>query len=70
MKLIYLNVFDAIFAFFTSFVQTQRIIKNTNRFNTRNTLFLIFLAIFAAFTSIFQSKIIIKKVTSNIRKTV
>ena len=65
-KLFILNCFEAILALVTSLIQTDRIIKNTNRFNTRNTIFLVVLAIFAAITSIVQSNIIIKKIVSKI----
>lgn len=59
--LISINIFNTIFAFVTSLVQTGRINKITKKYNFKNTLFLIFLAIFAAATSIFQSNVIIRK---------
>ncbi|SES67617.1 hypothetical protein SAMN05216389_101366 [Oceanobacillus limi] len=65
-KLILINLACALFAFATSIVQTHRIIKNTNKFNMRNFLFLTTLAIFAAGVSVFQSNVIIKKITQKI----
>ncbi|MCP8617688.1 hypothetical protein [Salirhabdus salicampi] len=68
-KLYCLNIFNAIFAFLTSVIQTEKIINNAKKFNRKNTIFLLLLSIFAAVVSIVQSNIIIKKTTDNIIKT-
>jgi hypothetical protein len=65
-NLIYLNLFNAVFAFLTSMGQTHRIIRVIKKSNKRNFVFLIILAIFAAVTSIVQSNIIIRKITNKL----
>lgn len=62
-KLFVLNIFSALLAFFTSVVQTLRIIKNTKKSNRTNLILIFILAIFAAAVSVFQSNVIIKKIT-------